>query len=168
MSVHAQNKPAEDKINWYHYVNVDFELSIPISKTNTRPVIVPKEVSLVKQMLQTVEAFDLIEYSGSNEEFYCTVQLTSFAHDMPVEGIATKLMQQLKVNYEELVDKDSLHESIERVGDQRKLYLAYRGTKEHFTIIMYINERRVIALLLSDVSTDQRWTKQFLDSFKII
>jgi len=169
VNVQAQDHMTDSStIKWKHFVNVDFELSIPVSKTNMRPVVVPKEHSLVKQMLNTVKAFDLMEYHGSNEEFYCTVQLTAFAENMSMEGIATKLMQQLKASYEELNDKDSLYENIERVGAQRKLYLAYRGVKEHYTVIMYINERRIITVLLSDVSNDQKWTKQFLEAFKII
>jgi hypothetical protein len=163
----AQEVELVQKIAWQHFVNVDFELSMPVAKTNLRPISVPETNSLVKNMLPTVAAFDLMEYRGSNEEFFCTVQLTAFSDDMNVEGVATKLMQQLKENYDELKDKEKLYENIDRVGGQRKLYLAYRGIKEHFSIIVYISERRVIAIQLSDVSDNQQWTKQFLASFKV-
>lgn len=152
---------------WVKYVNTEFELIMPVSKTNYRPVAVPLERSAVKRILNSVNAHDFLEYRGSNDEFFCTVQITAFEEEMSTEGVSTKLMQALKKEFDTLDNKDIVYESLEPIQNEKRIYLEYKGIKETMTFIMWISRKRVITVYLTDVNSDKKWTRKFLENFKV-
>ena len=154
-------------IKWERFVHLDFELTMPVSAVNYRPLSVPKEPSVFSQLIPSLKSYDLLEYRGANDSFFSTVQITAFDENLNIEGILTKIIQELKTNYTEVKDKKLVFENIERLADQNKIQMIFSGDKEVYTIEAYVSEKRVIMILLSDMSPDQKWTNKFLQGFKL-
>ena len=161
---HAQMDEKE-VIQWKHFVHSDFELSMPVSKANYRPIKVPKKESLVKELLPSIKIHDLLNYEGSNELFFCTVQVSALEGEVSLEGMVTKLRQLVKQDYSVVKDKRLISDEIDRVKNYTHLKMIYTGKSEVYAIHVYMSERQIVTLLLSDLSDNQKWTEKFLQSF---
>jgi hypothetical protein len=95
------------------------------------------------------------------------VQITAFEEEMSTEGVSTKLMQALKDELDKLDNKDLVYENLEPIQNEKRIYLEYKGIKETMTMVMWISRKRVITVYLTDVNTNKKWTRKFLENFKV-
>ena len=165
--VSAQMDEKEELFKWQRFVHADFELSMPVSKANYRPLNILEKPSLGAELLPSLSIYDLLAYEGSNETFFCTVQLSAIDGDINLEGVITKLRDEIKYNYELIQEMQLVSEEIERIENYKRLKLVYSGNSEVYSIYIYLNHQQLITLMLSDLSDYQEWTKKFLKEFQL-
>ena len=159
---------ATSEKEWQKFVNVGFEFKMPTN--DQRPMSIPYKETQISKIFEDVNTYDLAEYSGSNEQFRCTIQLVAF-DEIETDLFATKILEEYKSDLSRLKNIEIVSEKINKMKKEQKIEFIFNGGKrglETFTFIVWLTKRRAIATLLVDTSPEKKWSKYFIENFHLI